>query len=91
MSGKEERNITGASAGGIAALDEESFDDAMEDGVIVITFEAELNEIPGGLGRLFGPELHVEGAVSRVQHHFPLRRRLQYIDRRHVCIKGSIM
>lgn len=72
-------------------MDEESFDDAMEDGVVVVTFEAELDEIPGGLGRLLWPQLHVEGTVCRIQHHFPLCRRFQYIDGRHVYMLGLMV
>lgn len=65
-------------------MDEEVLDDAVEDGVVVVAFEAELNEVPHGLGRFFRPELDVERAVRRVQHHLPLRRRLQHVHRRHL-------
>lgn len=65
-------------------MDEEGFDDAMEDGVVVETLETELHEVPHGFGGFLGPELDVDGSVSRLQQHLPLRRGLQYIDRRHL-------
>jgi len=46
---------TGAGAGGITALNEEAFDDTMKDGVIVVTFEAKLNEVSNGFGSFFRP------------------------------------
>ena len=67
---------TGAGAGGVAALDEEVLDDAVEDGVVVIVFEAELNEVPRGLRSLFRPQLNVQRTARSVHHHLPLRRRL---------------
>lgn len=80
---------TCAGAGGIAALDEEVLDDAVEDGVVVVALEAELDEVPYGLGRFLRPELDVERAVRRVQHHLPLRRRLQHVHGRHLLLESS--
>lgn len=74
------KNVTSSGSGGIAALDEEGFDDAVEDGVVVVTLEAELDEVPHGFGGFLGPELDVDGSVRRLQHHLPLRRWLQYVD-----------
>jgi len=51
----ERVGLTGAGGGGVAALDEEILDDAVEDGVVIIVFEAELHEVPDGFGSLFGP------------------------------------
>lgn len=54
--GKRKRELcTGARAGGVATLNEEIFDDTVEDGVVVVTFEAELNEVPNGFGSFFRP------------------------------------
>lgn len=66
----------GTGAGGIAALDEEGFDDAVEEGAVVVALEAELDEVADRLGRLLRPQLDVQGAVAGVDHHLPPRRRL---------------
>lgn len=66
---------TCASGGGIAALDEEAFDDAVENGVVEVAFETKLNEVPNSLRSLLGPELDVQRAVRRLYYHFPFRRR----------------
>lgn len=72
-----------AGGGGIAALNEEGLDNAMEDGVVVVTVEAELDEVPDGFGGLLRPELDVQRPAIGLQYHLPPRRRLQYVDRRH--------
>lgn len=46
---------TGAGGGGVAGLDKEVLDDAVEDGVIVVVFEGELDEVSNGFGSLLGP------------------------------------
>lgn len=66
--------ITCACAGGVAALNKKAFNNAVEYGVVVVAFEAELNEVPDGLWGLFGPELHVERPMGCLQHHLALRR-----------------
>jgi hypothetical protein len=48
-----------ACAGGVSTLDEEIFDDAMEDGVVVVAFETELDEVSDCFGSFFGPEFYV--------------------------------
>lgn len=68
--------MTCAGSGGVAALNEETLNDAVKDGFIVVAFKAELDEVPYGLGSLFGPELDVQRAVRSCDHHLPLRRRL---------------
>lgn len=74
----------GAGAGGVAALDEEGLDDAVEEGAVVVALEGELDEVAGGLGCLLGPQLDVQGAIAGVDHHFPPRRRLQIVHARHL-------
>lgn len=76
----------GAGAGGIAALDEEGFDDAVEEGAVVVALEAELDEVADRLGRLLRPQLDVQGAVAGVDHHLPPCRRLQIVHARHLCL-----
>jgi hypothetical protein len=75
---------TVASTGGIASLNEEALDDAVEDGVVVVAFEAELDEVADGLRGLFGPQLDVQRPVRGIQHHLALRRWLQHVYRRHL-------
>lgn len=52
-----------ASAGGIAALDDEAGYEAMEDSAIVVAVETVLQEVAGGERGLFGEEF--EGKVAR--------------------------
>lgn len=51
-----------ACAGGVAALQDEAWDEAVEDGVVVVSIEAVLEEGPGGEGGLFGKEFEEEVA-----------------------------
>lgn len=53
MRGRERETFAGS--GGITGLNEERIDDAVEDGVVVVTLQAELDEVPDGLGGLLGP------------------------------------
>lgn len=82
--GAEDAPAAGAGAGGIAALDEEGLDDAVEEGAVVVALEAELGEVADRLGRLLGPKLDVQGAIAGVDHHLPPRRRLQIVHARHL-------
>ena len=68
--------MTCAGAGGVTALDEEVFDDAVEDGVDVVVFQAELNEVAYSFGGLLWPQLYVERTVCCVEYHLSFRRRL---------------
>ena len=68
--------VTAPGAGGVTALDEEGLDDAVEDGAIVVALEAELYEVAGRLRGLLGPQLDVQWAHRRPDHHLPPRRRL---------------
>lgn len=63
---------TFAGAGGVAALNKKAFDNTVKHGVVVVSFEAELDEVPDGLGGLFGPELDVERPMGCLQHHLAL-------------------
>jgi hypothetical protein len=78
-----ETDRTCARAGGVASLNEEVLDDAVEEGAVVVALEAELHEVARRLGGLLGPQLDVERPCRRMYHHLPLRRRLQHVDRRH--------
>jgi hypothetical protein len=78
-----ETDRTCARAGGVASLNKEVLDDAVEEGVVVVALEAELHEVARRLGGLLGPELDVERPCRRMYHHLPLRRRLEHVDRRH--------
>lgn len=74
---------TSAGAGGVAALNEEVLDDAVEEGAVVVALEAELHEVARRLGGFLGPQLDVERASRRLHHHLPLRRGLKHVHRRH--------
>ena len=47
---------TSAGAGGVAALNEEVLDDAVEEGAVVVALEAELDEVAARQRTLLGPE-----------------------------------
>jgi hypothetical protein len=40
-------------------LKKKAFDDAVEDGVVIVAFEAELDEVANCFWSFFGPELYV--------------------------------
>lgn len=74
---------TGAGAGGVAALNKKALDDTMEDGVVVVAFEAKLDEVADCFWGLFGPELDVQWAIRCVQYDLAFRRWLEHVYRRH--------
>uniref|UniRef100_A0A7C9ACA2 Uncharacterized protein n=1 Tax=Opuntia streptacantha TaxID=393608 RepID=A0A7C9ACA2_OPUST len=74
-----------SSSSWITALNEETLDDSMEDGVVIVTLKAKLNEISHCFGSFLRPKLDVKGSVGGVNDHLPLRRRLQYVHRRHLA------
>ena len=49
---------------GVAALEHEIPDGAVEGDVVVVAFFCELDEIPDGFGGVFGQEFEGEGAVG---------------------------
>lgn len=68
---KEEKNCeeggdTGASSGGVPTLNKKTLDYTVKDGVIVVAFEAKLDEISDCFWWLLRPELDVEWPVGRV-------------------------
>ena len=59
-----------AGAGGVAALDDEARDEAVEDGAVVVAVEAVLEEVAGGEGGLLGEELEGEVAGGGCEDYF---------------------
>lgn len=55
---------------GITALDNESCNDAVKDSVIVVALHTKLDKVSAGLGRLLGPELNRDVAITRVENDF---------------------
>ncbi len=55
----------------------------MEDGAVVVALEAELKEIAARAGRLRGPQIDLDIAVGRLEHHPARGGRLLLVDRRH--------
>ncbi len=72
----------GAGAEGVAALDHEARDDAVEGEVVVEPLLRQVGEGVGGLGRLLGVERDVEGAATRLHHGGQLFARLHRLLRR---------
>ena len=74
---------TFSSAGGITTLDDEARDQAVEDGVVKVAIQAELEEVAGCEGGLFGEE--VEEDVARGGGEKDLRSGLglEIIERTH--------
>jgi hypothetical protein len=81
---------TGAGASGVAALDEEVLDDAVEEGAVVVALEAELHEVARRLGSLLGPQLDVERTSRRLHHHLALRGGLKHVHRRHPACLAAV-
>jgi hypothetical protein len=71
-------------ARGVAALQDEALDQAVEDGVVVVAIETQLQEVARRDGRLLGEELDLEIARGRVQDDFGRRVRLEVVRRGHV-------
>lgn len=80
---------TFSSSSGIASLNEKRLNHSMKNRVVVEAFEAQLHEVPYGLRRLLRPQLDVDGALRRRQHHLPFGRRLQHVHRRHYRLTSS--
>lgn len=74
---------TGATAGWITALYEEALDNTVKDGIVVIAFQAQLDEVPDGLWGLFRPEFDVQWPVRGVKNQLALCRRLEHVNGRH--------
>ena len=73
------------SACGVATLQNESWDKAVEYGVLVIAIEAVLNEVAGCEGGLFGEEFEREVAGSCGEEDFGCWLGLEIVESRHVC------
>ena len=52
---------------GVTTLDHEAFDDTVEGRGVVVTFEAELEEVSAGTGTLGGPEVKREVTVVSLE------------------------
>lgn len=72
-----------ASAGGITALDHEAGYQAVEDGVVVVAIEAELEEVAGREGGLFGEEVEEDVACGGSKKDLRGRLRLEIVERTH--------
>lgn len=72
-----------ASAGGVTALDHEAGNQAVEDGVIVVAIEAELEEVAGREGGLFGEEFEEDVACGGGEKDLSGGLRLEIVERTH--------
>lgn len=72
------------SACGVATLQNETWDKAMEYGVLVVAIEAVLNEVARCEGGLFGEEFEGEVAGSCGEENFGCWLGLEVVESRHV-------
>jgi hypothetical protein len=70
------RQLTCPRARRVTGLDHEALDDAVEDDVVVVAFQAQLHEVAACLGRLLGPKLQLHVTSAGDQHHLARRGRL---------------
>ena len=70
----------GTGAGGVAALDDERGDEAVEDGAGVVAVEAVLEEVAGGEWGLGGEELEEDIAGGGLEEDFGGGLRLEVVD-----------
>jgi hypothetical protein len=73
-------------AGRVAALEDESRDEAMEYGVVVVSIETELQKVATGQGRLFRKQLDRDLALGRVDDGRRGRLRFEVVDGRHLGV-----
>lgn len=60
--------------GGVAALENETWDESVEDGTIVVVVIGELEEVADGEGAFFTPEFELEGTLGCVENYFSAKR-----------------
>lgn len=76
---RERLSIDGLAAharfGGVSALNHELGNHSVENGIVVISLQAKLDEILAGLGCLVGPELNLQLSLRRVKNDLAGRGR----------------